>query len=398
LKVLYLDCFSGISGDMLLGALLDLGKIDIPSFVASLHEFLSLPFAVDIRKVHRKGIAATQVVVSEPDPPKERRARDLFDLLTGSSLPEALKEKALKVLRRIAEVEGKIHGLSPDEVHLHEIGGGDTLVDVVGTLYALDLLEVQAVYASPIPTGRGFIHTAHGILPVPAPATLELLRGIPVYTGTLEGELTTPTGAALVSSLTQSFGPCPPLVVQEVGYGAGMRDLEVPNVLRVILGEREERATPEKNVLLETNIDDMSPQILEYLTERLFKAGALDVFVTPIYMKKQRPAFTLSVLSPLSLASLLRTIIFEETTTLGVREYEVTKWVLPRMATEIPTPWGTVRGKAVTKHGRVVVLPEYEDCKKIAAQTGLPLQEVFRIAQESASRKEAPTPGHRENH
>lgn len=383
---------------MFLGALLDLGRIDISSFVASLHEFLPLSLAVDIRKVHRKGIAATQVVVSEPDPPKERRARDLFDLLTGSSLPEALKEKALKVLRRIAEVEGKIHGLSPDEVHLHEIGGGDTLVDVVGTLYALDLLEVQAVYASPIPTGRGFIHTAHGILPVPAPATLELLRGIPVYTGTLEGELTTPTGAALVSSLAQSFGPCPPLVVQEVGYGAGMRDLEVPNVLRVILGEREERATPEKNVLLETNIDDMSPQILEYLTERLFKAGALDVFVTPIYMKKQRPAFTLSVLSPLSLASLLRTIIFEETTTLGVREYEVTKWVLPRMATEIPTPWGTVRGKAVTKHGRVVVLPEYEDCKKIAAQTGLPLQEVFRIAQESASRKEAPTPGHRENH
>lgn len=398
MKVLYLDCFSGISGDMLLGALLDLGKIDIPSFVASLHEFLSLPFAVDIRKVHRKGIAATQVVVSEPDPPKERRARDLFDLLTGSSLPEALKEKALKVLRRIAEVEGKIHGLSPDEVHLHEIGGGDTLVDVVGTLYALDLLGVQAVYASPIPTGRGFIHTAHGILPVPAPATLELLRGIPVYTGTLEGELTTPTGAALVSSLAQSFGPCPPLVVQEVGYGAGMQDLEVPNVLRVILGEREERATPEKNVLLETNIDDMSPQILEYLTERLFKAGALDVFVTPIYMKKQRPAFTLSVLSPLSLASLLRTIIFEETTTLGIREYEVTKWVLPRTVTEIPTPWGTVRGKAVTKHGRVVILPEYEDCKKIAAQTGLPLQEVFRIAQESASRKEAPTPGHQENH
>uniref|UniRef100_A0A7V4TH18 Putative nickel insertion protein n=1 Tax=Candidatus Caldatribacterium saccharofermentans TaxID=1454753 RepID=A0A7V4TH18_9BACT len=398
MKVLYLDCFSGISGDMFLGALLDLGRIDISSFVASLHEFLPLSLAVDIRKVHKKGIAATQVVVSEPDPPKERRARDLFDLLTGSSLPEALKEKALKVLRRIAEVEGKIHGLSPDEVHLHEIGGGDTLVDVVGTLYALDLLEVQAVYASPIPTGRGFIHTAHGILPVPAPATLELLRGIPVYTGTLEGELTTPTGAALVSSLAQSFGPCPPLVVQEVGYGAGMRDLEVPNVLRVILGEREERATPEKNVLLETNIDDMSPQILEYLTERLFKAGALDVFVTPIYMKKQRPAFTLSVLSPLSLASLLRTIIFEETTTLGVREYEVTKWVLPRMATEIPTPWGTVRGKAVTKHGRVVVLPEYEDCKKIAAQTGLPLQEVFRIAQESASRKEAPTPGHRENH
>ncbi|WP_427365907.1 nickel pincer cofactor biosynthesis protein LarC [Candidatus Caldatribacterium saccharofermentans] len=383
---------------MFLGALLDLGRIDISSFVASLHEFLPLSLAVDIRKVHKKGIAATQVIVSEPDPPKERKAKELFGLLAESSLPEALREKALKILRRIAEAEGKIHGLLPDDVHLHEIGGGDTLVDVVGTLYALDLLGVQAVYASPIPTGRGFIHTAHGILPVPAPATLELLRGIPVYTGTLEGELTTPTGAALVSSLAQSFGPCPPLVVQEVGYGAGMQDLEVPNVLRVILGEREERATPEKNVLLETNIDDMSPQILEYLTERLFKAGALDVFVTPIYMKKQRPAFTLSVLSPLSLASLLRTIIFEETTTLGIREYEVTKWVLPRTVTEIPTPWGTVRGKAVTKHGRVVILPEYEDCKKIAAQTGLPLQEVFRIAQESASRKEAPTPGHQENH
>jgi uncharacterized protein (TIGR00299 family) protein len=383
---------------MFLGALLDLGRIDISSFVASLHEFLPLSFAVDIRKVHKKGIAATQVIVSEPDPPKERRAKELFGLLAESSLPEALRERALRVLRRIAEAEGKIHGLPSDDVHLHEIGGGDTLVDVVGTLYALDLLGVQAVYASPVPTGRGFIHTTHGVLPIPAPATLELLQGVPVYTGTLEGELTTPTGAALVSFLAQSFGPCPPLVVQEVGYGAGMRDLEVPNVLRVILGEREERAIPEKNVLLETNIDDMSPQILEYLTERLFKAGALDVFVTPIYMKKQRPAFTLSVLSPLSLAPLLRTIIFEETTTLGVREYEVTKWVLPRMAAEIPTPWGTVRGKAVTKHGRVVILPEYEDCKKIAAQTGLPLQEVFRIAQESASREEEPTPGHRENH
>jgi len=383
---------------MFLGALLDLGGIDVASFVVSLREFLPLSFAVDIRKVHRKGIVATQVVVSEPDPPKERRARDLFDLLTGGPLPEALREKALKILRRIAEVEGKIHGLPPDAVHLHEIGGGDTLVDIVGTLYALDLLGVQAVYASPVPTGRGFIHTAHGVLPVPAPATLELLRGVPVYTGTLEGELTTPTGAALVSSLAQSFGPCPSLVVQEVGYGAGMRDLEVPNVLRVILGEREERAIPERNVLLETNIDDMSPQILEYLTERLFKAGALDVFVTPIYMKKQRPAFTLSVLSPLSLAPLLRTIVFEETTTLGIREYEVTKWVVPRVATEIPTPWGTIRGKAVTKHGRVVILPEYEDCKTIAAQTGLPLQEVLRIAQESASREGVPTPGHRENH
>lgn len=377
MRVLYLDCFSGISGDMLLGALLDLGVIEVDAFVAQLKEFLSLPFDITVRRVYKKGVSATQVLVTEPHPPHTRSVKEMHDLLERSSLPEALQNKARTILQAIAEAESKIHGCHPEEVHFHEIGGGDTLVDVAGVLYALELLGIQEMYSSPIPTGRGFIHTSHGLLPVPAPATLELLRGVPVYTGLEEGELTTPTGAALVAHLTKSFGPCPPMVLQKIGYGAGLRDFSIPNVLRVILGEREEEVYQERNVLLETNIDDMSPQIIEYLTERLFEAGALDVFVTPIYMKKQRPAFALSVLAPLSLAPRLRTIIFEETTTLGIREHEVVKWVLPRKEVTIPTPWGAIRGKEVNKCGKTLVFPEYEECKKIARRTGLPLREVL---------------------
>ncbi|MEN3183711.1 MAG: nickel pincer cofactor biosynthesis protein LarC [Atribacterota bacterium] len=377
MRVLYLDCFSGISGDMFLGALLDLGTIEIDAFVAQLKEFLPLPFDVTVCKVYKKGISATQVLVTEPHPPHARSAKEMHDFLERSSLPKTLQSKAQTILQAIAEAEGKVHGCHPKEVHFHEIGGGDTLVDVVGVLYALELLGVQEIYSSPIPTGRGFVHTSHGLLPVPAPVTLELLQGIPVYTGLVEGELTTPTGAALIAHLTNAFGPCPPMIVQKIGYGAGLQDLSIPNVLRAILGEREEEAYQERNVLLETNIDDMSPQIVEYLTERLFEAGALDVFVTPIYMKKQRPAFALSVLAPLSLAPRLRTIIFEETTTLGIREHEVVKWVLPRREVTLSTPWGAIRGKEVRKGGKTLVLPEYEECKKIARRTGLPLREVL---------------------
>lgn len=392
MKILYLDCFSGVSGDMFLGALLDLEIIDVSRFASALQDFLPLPFTIATQRVHKKGITATQVSISEPHPPHERSAQEILDLLHRSSLPDALKEKALTILRRIAEVEGKIHGLPPERVHLHEVGGADTLVDITGVVYALDLLGVCEVHASPIPTGRGFVHTAHGVLPVPAPATLELLKGVPVYAGPEEGELTTPTGAALVSGLARSFGPCPPLTVQGIGYGAGTREHTLPNVLRVILGEREERSYPEKNVLLETNIDDMSPQILEYLTERLFEEGALDVFITPIYMKKQRPAFTVSVLAPPPLAFRLRTIIFEETTTLGIREYEVTKWALPRKEVAITTPWGVIQGKAIQKQGKTCVLPEYEECKKIARRTGLPLLEVLRRVTEGAPGKDIPFP------
>lgn len=378
MRVLYLDCFSGISGDMFLGALLDLGMIDGASFIAALKEFLPFPFDITVCRVEKRGISATQVLVSEPNPPRARSMKEMFDLLAASPLPGTLRARAQEILEALAEAEGKVHGCVPEEVHFHEIGGGDTLVDIVGVLYALELLGVREIHASPIPTGKGFISTDHGLLPVPAPATLELLQGVPIYTGSQEGELTTPTGAALVAHLAHSFGPCPPLVVRKVGYGAGTRDFSIPNVLRVILGEREERVNQEKNILLETNIDDMSPQILEYLTERLFEAGALDVFITPIYMKKQRPAFTISVLAPVSLAPLLRTIIFEETTTLGVREWEVTKWALPRREVTISTPWGTIRGKEVEKGGKVLTLPEYEECKRIAKSTGLPLREVLR--------------------
>ncbi len=377
MRILYLDCFSGISGDMFLGALLDLG-IEMDSFVTTLKNFVPLPFEMAVKRVKKGGITATKVDVFEPHPPPARSSKELLDLLWRGSAPETLKERASSVVQKIAEAEGKIHGIPSQEVHLHEVGGADTLVDVVGVIYGLELLGVRTVYSSPLPTGRGLVHTTHGVLPVPAPATLELLKGVPIYLGQEEGELTTPTGAALARSLVCSFGSCPQMIVERIGYGAGTKDYSLPNVLRAILGEKEETTTQEKNIVLETNIDDVSPQVIGYLTERLFEAGALDVFVTPIYMKKQRPAFMVSVLATPPSVSRLRNLLFEETTTLGLREYEVTKWALPRQNISFMTPWGEVRGKAVHKGGRKYIFPEYEDCKRIASLYHLPLFEVIR--------------------
>ncbi|MGQ9622820.1 MAG: nickel pincer cofactor biosynthesis protein LarC [Candidatus Caldatribacteriaceae bacterium] len=391
MKILYLDCFSGISGDMFLGALLDLG-IEVNSFITALKSFVPLPFEVVVKRVNKGGIMATKVDVLEPHSPSARSGKELLDLLWKGSAPEALKEKASSIVQKIIEAEGKIHGIPSLETHLHEVGGADTLVDVMGVVYGLELLGVRGVYSSPLPVGRGFVHTDHGVLPIPAPATLELLRGVPIYLGQEEGELTTPTGAALVGSLVHSFGSYPQMIVERIGYGAGTKDYSLPNVLRVILGEKEESTVQEKNIVLETNIDDVSPQVIGYLTERLFEAGALDVFVTPIYMKKQRPAFMVSVLATPSSAPRLRNLLFEETTTLGLREYEVTKWALLRQNVSFATPWGEARGKAVHKGGRKYIFPEYEDCKRIASLYHLPLFEVIRELTKSAPEEDKASP------
>ena len=381
---LYLDCFSGVSGDMFLGSLLDLG---IPSslFISEIKK-ISIPFEIEIEKVQKQNISATQVKIREEEHHHHRPARELIRIIQESPFPPSTKEKAQEIVWKIAEVEAKIHGADPQEIYLHEVGGADTLVDIIGVLMALHMLGIEEIRSSPIPTGYGWVETAHGRLPIPAPATLELLRGIPTYSGEVEGELTTPTGAALVSSLSKSFGGLPFCQIEKVGYGAGEKDYPLPNVLRTIMGKKDSYLREEKNLMIETNIDDMSPQVVEYLTEKLFQAGALDVFVTPIFMKKQRPAFQLSVITPISLKGKMEEIILKETTTLGVREYQVDKYFLPRREIEIPTTWGKVRGKLSYWGEMVKITPEYEDCKKIAARKNIPLLQVIQEAQREGER------------
>ncbi len=369
---------------MLLSALLDLG-ISASIFIPEIKK-IPIPFEIEIKKVQKHNISATQVKIKEEEHHHHRPARELIRIIQESPFPSSIKEKAQEIVRKIAEVEARIHGTNPQEIHLHEVGGVDTLVDITGVLIALRMLEIEEIRSSPIPTGHGWVEAAHGLLPIPAPATLELLRGIPIYSGEVEGELTTPTGAALISSLSKSFGSLPFCQIEKVGYGAGERDYSYPNVLRAIMGKRETHLKEEKNLVIETNIDDMSPQIVEYLTEKLFQEGALDVFVTPIFMKKQRPAFQLSVITSPFLKGKMEEVILKETTTLGVREYQVDKYFLPREEIEIPTPWGKVRGKLSSFGEMIKITPEYEDCKKIAAQEKIPLLQVIQEAQKEGEK------------
>ena len=304
-----------------------------------------------------------------------------------------VKQTSTAIFRRLVGVEAAIHGASPDQVHLHEVGGTDAIVDVVGSLLGLRLLGVDQVYASRLPLGHGFVHCAHGLLPVPAPATLELLKGVPVTQLDVEGELVTPTGAAILTTVTASFGDAPPMCITQVGYGAGTRELPIPNLLRISIGtETSMGKTDEKAVgyeedsatLIETNIDDMNPQWYEHVTARLFEAGALDVFLTPIQMKHGRPATQLSVLVAEEHTADTLGILFAETTTIGVRAHPMRRWKLQRETVSVETPYGPIDIK-VARRGEVMlnVTPEYRDCQRIAREQGVTLKEVYRAAMEA---------------
>jgi uncharacterized protein (TIGR00299 family) protein len=323
-----------------------------------------------------------------------RHLPEIEAIITESSLSPAIKERAVAIFRRLGEVEASIHATSLDQVHLHELGGVDTIVDVVGALVGLGALGIERVYVSPLPMGRGFVGGAHGSIPLPAPATLALLaqgspsgEGIPLVGVDLEVELVTPTGAALLSSLATAFGPIPPMTLAAVGYGAGGRDLPIPNVLRLLVGER---ATPNEAIaetltLLETNVDDLNPEIYDYVMARLFDAGALDVFLSPIQMKKNRPATLLRVLCQPGDADALMAILFAETSTLGVRRQSVTRHCLTRTTHTVETPYGPVRVKvAYWGEGQVKAAPEYDDCRRLAEASGVPLREVYRAADAAA--------------
>jgi len=398
MKVLYFDCFSGISGDMALGALLDLG-VDKDYLLEQLRMLgLEQEYQVNITKAQRKGITGTKFEVKllnkeTPDGVAHhgRTFRDIRNLLDRSGLAHGIKKRSLKIFQILAEAEAKIHGTSAEKIHFHEVGAVDSVLDIVGVSICLEYLQADRVLASSVELGNGFVRCEHGILPVPVPAVTEILQGVPVKTGCVEFETTTPTGAAILAASVDQYTNQLDFRIQKVGYGVGQRDLDIPNVLRVYLAEMDdvsieaalanEASSVQREIqwLVETNIDDMSPEIFPYVEEKLLEAGALDVYKTPIIMKKGRPAVKLSVLATRQVLPEIKRIIFRETTAIGLRCYPVEKTALARKVETIETKYGSVPVKFSYWQGELLKYkPEYRECQRIAEQQGIPLRELYR--------------------
>jgi len=388
-RAVYFDCPTGAAGDMILGALVDAG-VAVERLAAALARLPLGGFRLVAREVRRGALRATKVDV-EVDAAAARGARtlgDVLELLERSTLPEEVRARAARVFTRLADAEARVHGTTREAVHFHDVGAVDAIVDVVGTVLALDLLGVGPVFVSALPIGGGLAEGPHGRLPVPAPGTAELLRGFPVVDPGVAAELVTPTGAALLTTLAAGAGRMPAMTLERVGYGAGTRELpDRPNVLRCFVGELTEPAVPETVVELETTIDDMSPQLYEPLMDRLFQAGALDVFLTPVVMKRGRPGVVLTALcAPEHVDRLARTL-FEESTTLGVRWSERRRARLARETVALPTAYGVVPVKVARLGGRVLtVTPEFAEVARLAREKGVPVREVLEQARADARR------------
>jgi hypothetical protein len=397
-KVLYFDCFSGISGDMTLGALLDAGlPLD-----ALKHAFgsLALPGVhLHADRVLRAGVSATKFTVHAHEhdhahdhhhhdqdhherPHAHRSLPEIFALIEKSALSPPGRDRAKSMFQRLAEAEAAIHQMPVENVHLHEVGALDSILDVVGAVFALEWVGADRIVCSPLNVGGGMVQSAHGLFPVPAPATVKLLGNAPVYAGAVQSELVTPTGALIVSSYASAFGPIPAMSVEQVGYGAGDRDHpQTPNVLRVLIGRASSEVGAERVSVVECEIDDMNPQLFGVAMERLYAAGALEVFYTPVQMKKNRPGTLLTVVVAPEKRSEIADVVFRETTTIGLRHYDVDRECLSREIMKVATPIGDVRVKISSRNGRpITATPEFEDCARLAALNNLPVKEVQALA------------------
>lgn len=385
MRIAYLDCIGGASGDMLLSALLDAGASEA-SLRGVIPALCLRDCRVEVKKVMSGALSATQVDVVTPQQEDHRHASELIAMVNDADLPERVRTRAKKIVERIARAEARIHNSDPASVHLHEVGGDDTLIDVVGVVNALDELGIEHVAVSTLPLARGFIECMHGRIPLPAPATLALLDGVPVrYVEEVEAELVTPTGAAILTTLADSFGGFPTMQILRTGTGAGHRSLPFPNVLRVWIGETEQRDRDlivEHLTLLETNIDDLNPQVFEHVMGRLFAAGALDVTFTPVQMKKNRAGQMLSVLCAQGDVERMQDILFSETVTLGIRRMECERVSLARVIEPVATPFGTINVKVARWRDVVRATPEYEDCRRAAEAFQVPILQVMAAAQE----------------
>jgi uncharacterized protein (TIGR00299 family) protein len=403
--VLYIDCFSGVAGDMLLGALIDAG-VPLAEVRGALGSLAIDAETVWTERVTRAGLAATKFCVRGEDTrrapdgqphehgpgdphghaPHEhaphRTMAEIAALIEESALSRTGKDRALGLFHRLAEAEAAVHDTTIDQVHLHEVGALDSIIDIVGTVRALEHLGVDRIEASPLNVGSGTVRSAHGVFPVPAPATLRLLRNTPIYAGAQQVELVTPTGALLVTGYASAFGPLPAMRVDRIGYGAGARDFAgTPNVTRVVLGNADEGTPGDRVVVIEAEVDDMNPQFFGGLLERLLAAGALDAYYTPVYMKKGRPGTLITVIAPPAARQALSAALFEGTTTIGVRYREAAREVLARETVVVPTPAGEIRVKVARRDGHVAnAAPEFDDCARAAAASGRPVKEIHALA------------------
>lgn len=383
MNILYFDCFSGISGDMAVGALLDLG-VPTSHLKTSLEKLgITDEYAIKINKCKKNSIECVDfnVEIKEKEIIKHHHhGRNLFDiemLIDNSTLNNNIKKLSKEMFLIIADAEAKVHGKPVDQVHFHEVGAIDSIIDIISTAICIDYLKPDKIISSPINTGKGFVKCQHGIIPVPAPATFNILQGVSIYNDEREFELTTPTGAAIIKTLAKESSSFPPMKVKNVGYGCGKRDTEKPNLLRVILGEGDSYET----CILEATIDDMNPQLYGHLMDKLFEAGAKDVYYTPVYMKKNRPGVVVTITVPSTKEEAVKNIMFKETTTIGIRKFKIERTELEREFRTISTTYGDMKFKISKFNGQITnVSPEYEDIKLAAEKFNLPMKDIYMNA------------------
>ena len=381
MQVAYFDCFAGISGDMTLGALVDAG-LSFDALKSELNKLNVHEFSISHRRVEKHGIAGTKVDVEAQEGHVHRHLKQVLEIINSSSISDSAKEKAGRVFQKLAEAEAKVHGTTIEAVHFHEVGAVDAIVDVVGVVVGLELLGIEEIYASKFRFGTGRTRGAHGAMPIPVPAVVEMTKGCPAERTDIPLELVTPTGAAILTALASGIGENIQLRTETTGYGAGTRDVEqVPNLLRVEIGELVTDHQTDSPILLETNIDDMTPEIYGYIIDRLLEAGARDAYLTPVIMKKGRPGIQLTVLVDPNKETELTDLIFSETTTLGIRRIPVQRHMLERRTDTVETPFGPIRVKIAKVGGKQRITPEYDDCARIAREKDVPILDVYKSVQ-----------------
>lgn len=383
MRIAYFDCSAGASGDMILGALVSAG-LDFGHLKNELGRLGLGGYTLSRREVLKAGLAGTHVIVElDEHGHSHRRLKDIEGIIERSGLKTAVKSRSIEIFRRLARAEALVHDQPVEQVHFHEVGAVDAIVDIVGAVVGLDALGIERIYSSPLHVGSGTVQCAHGTLPVPAPATAELIKEKPFYSTGVVGELLTPTGAAILTTLASGFGPIPPMRAERIGYGAGTRELSIPNLLRLFVGPEENEASglgTEHVAVLETSIDDMSPQIYEHVMNKMFDLGAFEVFMSPVQMKKNRPGTLLTVICGPDLAKPLAEVLMRETTTIGLRWRFEYKLRAPSEVREVQTEFGIIRCK-IARIGESIInaAPEYDDCRRAAAKNGIPLKDVMEI-------------------
>ena len=392
MKIAYFDCFAGASGDMILGALMDAG-LELEQLKNELAKLNLTHYDIQLKKVVKRGIGGSQALVSVDEDHHRhhhRHLRHIEEIIEKSSLKQSVKEKSLKVFRRLAEVEAKVHQTTVEKIHFHEVGAMDSIIDVVGAIAGLEALEIDRIYCSPFHVGAGMIECDHGTFPVPAPATIELVRGKPIYSTGVEGELLTPTGAAILTTLSSDFGPMPSMTVETIGYGAGSSEPAIPNLLRVVIGTAREEIQGyemDRMAVIETSIDDMNPQLYDYIIHQTLDMGAMDVFLTPIHMKKNRPATLITIICFPEMIETFADFLLRETTTIGLRWRVDNRIKGRRTIKEIQTKYGVIRVKMVEMGQEIInISPEYEDCKRVALENKIPLKNVMEEVRSTAYR------------